>query len=100
MYLNQEEPMPQPEHDTLPPLSSQLQALIQQGWEHEVLSQLPASYEPQARATGAFVRPRRLTCLVDLLRALLAYALLPSSLRQLGAWAFLIPLATLSHSPC
>jgi hypothetical protein len=97
MYLNQEEPMPQPEHDTLPPLSSQLQALIQQGWEHEVLSQLPASYEPQARTMGAFVRARRLTCVGDLLRGLLASVLCACSLRQLGAWAVLIGLANLSH---
>src|SRR5258708_18275264 len=97
MYLNQEEPMPQPEHDTLPPLSSQLQALIQQGWEHEVLSQLPASYEPQARTMGAFVRARGLSCVGNLIRGLLAYVLCASSLRQLGAWAVLIGLANISH---
>src|SRR5260370_7005450 len=97
MYLNQEEPMPQLEHDTLPPLSSQLQALIQQGWEHEVLSQLPANYQLQARTMGAFVRARRLTCVGDLLRGLLAYVLCASSLRHLGAWAVLIALANLSH---
>ena len=89
--------MPQPEHDTLPPLSSQLQALIQEGWEREVLSQLPASYEPQARTMGAFVRARRLTCVGDLLRGLLAYVLCACTLRQLGAWAVLIGLADLSH---
>lgn len=89
--------MPQPEHDTLPPLSSQLQALIQEGWEQAVLSQLPASYESQARTMGALVRARRLTCVGDLLRGLLAYVLCASSLRQLGAWAVLIGLANLSH---
>jgi Transposase DDE domain len=89
--------MPQPVHDTLPPLSSQLQALIQQGWEQEVLSQLPATYEQQARATGAFVRARGLKCVGDLLRGLLAYVLCASSLRHLGAWAVLIGLANLSH---
>jgi hypothetical protein len=89
--------MPQPEHDTLPPLSSQLQALIQVGWEQEVLSQLPANYEPQARTMGAFVRARRLRCVGDLLRGLLAYVLCASSLRHLGAWAVLIGLANLSH---
>jgi len=47
--------MPQSVHDTLPPLSSQLQALIQEGWEQEVLAELPATYEQQARTTGAFV---------------------------------------------
>jgi hypothetical protein len=95
--LNQEETMPQPVHDTLPPLSSQLQALIQQGWEQEVLSQLPATYEQQARTMGAFVRARGLSCVADLLRGLLAYVLCASSFRQLGAWAVLIGLANLSH---
>lgn len=89
--------MPQPEHATLPPLSTQLQALIRDGWEHEVLSQLPASSEPQARTMGAFVRARGLTCVGDLLRGLLAYVLCACSLRQLGAWAVLIGLANLSH---
>ena len=89
--------MPQPEHDTLPLLSSQLHTLIQAGWEQEVLSQLPANYEPQARTMGAFVRARRLRCVGDLLRGLLAYVLCAPSLRQLGAWAVLIGLANLSH---
>src|SRR5579884_868312 len=89
--------MSQPEHDTLPPLSTQLQALIQNGWEQEVLSQLPISYEQQARTLGAFVRAKKLKCVGDLLRGLLAYVLSVSSLRQLGAWAVLIDLANLSH---
>ena len=46
--------MPHSLHNTLPPLSEQLQTLIQEGWEQEVLSQLPADYEQQARQTGAF----------------------------------------------
>jgi len=89
--------MPQSVHDTLPPLSSQLQAIIQDGWEQEVLSQLPADYEQQARTTGAFVRARDLKCVGDLLRGLLAYVLCAPSFRQLGAWALLIGLANLSH---
>jgi hypothetical protein len=90
--------MPHPSlYDTLPPLSEQLQALIQQGWEQEVLSQLPADYEQQARHTRAFVRVRGLACVGDLLRGLLAYVLCAPSLRHLGAWAVLIGLADLSH---
>lgn len=89
--------MPQSVHDTLPPLSSQLQAVIQDGWEQEVLCQLPADYEQQARTTGAFVRARDLKCVGDLLRGLLAYVLCAPSFRQLGAWALLIGLANLSH---
>ncbi len=89
--------MPQSVHDTLPPLSSQLQALIQEGWEQEVLAELPATYEQQARTTGAFVRARGLKCVADLLRGLLAYVLCAPSFRHLGAWALLIGLANLSH---
>lgn len=89
--------MPQSEHDTLPPLSSQLHTLIQEEWAHEVLSQLPADYESQARTLGAFVRARKLRGVGDLLRGLLAYVLCASSLRQLGAWAVLSGLANLSH---
>jgi hypothetical protein len=95
--LIQEETMPQYLHDTLPPLSTQLQALIKLGWEQEVLSQLPADYEQQARTTGAFVRAKGLKCVADLLRGLLAYVLCAPSFRHLGAWAVLIGLANLSH---
>lgn len=89
--------MPQSPHDSLPELSSQLHDLIREGWEQEVVSQLPADYEQQARLTGAFVRARGLTCVADLLRGLLAYVLCAPSFRQLGAWAVLIGLANLSH---
>lgn len=89
--------MPQQAHDTLPPQSSQLQALIRDGWEQEVLSQLPADYEQRARQLGAFVRVRGLGCVADLLRGLLAYVLCAPSLRHLGSWAVLIGLANLSH---
>lgn len=89
--------MPQPEHHTVPPLSSQLQALIQQGWEQEVLSQLPPDAAQQARTLGAFVRAKGLSCVGHLLRGLLAYVLCAPSLRHLGAWAVLIGVANLSH---
>lgn len=88
--------MPQPSHDTLPPLSAQLKALIDDGWQ-EVKNRLPESYEQQARTTGAFVRVRKLKCAADLLRGLLAYVLFASSLRQLGIWSVIIELANLSH---
>lgn len=89
--------MPQSLHDTLPPLSEQLHTLIQDGWEQEVLCQLPADYEQQARRSGAFVRVRGLASVGDLLRGLLAFVLCVSSLRHLGSWAVLIGLANLSH---
>jgi hypothetical protein len=89
--------MPHSQHDSVPPLPEQLAAVIQDGWEQEVLSQLPTDYEQQARRLGAFVRRHGLACVGDLLRGLLAYVLCAPSLRQLGAWAVLIGLANLSH---
>jgi hypothetical protein len=89
--------MPQPEHHTVLSWSAQLQALLQVGWEQEVLAQLPAEAKQQAQTLGAFVRAKKLKCIGDLLRGLLAYVLSVSSLRELGAWAVLIDLANLSH---
>ncbi len=89
--------MPQSQHDTAPSLFSQLQTLLQHGWEQEVLSQLPVGSEQQARTMGAFVRAKGLKCVADLLRGLLAYVLCARSFRHLGAWALLIGLANLSH---
>ena len=76
--------MPQRAHDTLPPQSSQLQALIRDGWGQEVLSQLPADYEQRAQQLGAFVRVRGLGCVADLLRGLLAYVLPPCVIWAVG----------------
>ncbi len=89
--------MPHPNHDSVPALSAQLHTLIQNGWEQEVLPQLPARAWQQARTLGAFVRGKNLRSPADLLRGLLAYVLCASSFRQLGAWAVLIGLANLSH---
>ena len=77
--------MPDSTHDSVSDLSAQLHALLDQGWEQDVVSQLPADYEQQARRTGAFVRARGLRCVADLLRELLAYVLCAPSFRQLGA---------------
>src|SRR5436309_1419767 len=88
--------MPQQQQHTLPALDEQLQASINQGWEHEVLPQLPVDYEVQAQRLGAFVRQRQIKRVSDLLRALLAYVLCAPSFRQLGSWALLIGLANLS----
>ena len=87
--------MPQQQH-TLPALDEQLQAVINEGWEHEVLPQLPADYEQQAQCLGAFVRQRQIKRVADLLRARLSYVLCAPSFRQLGSWALLIGLANLS----
>lgn len=89
--------MPQQSYHTLPALDEQLQAVIKQGWEHEVLPQLPVDYEQQAESLKAFVRQRQIKRVSDLLRALLAYVLCAPSFRHLGSWAVLIGLANLSN---
>src|SRR5689334_21160875 len=89
--------MPQRQHHTLPPRSEQLQAVLTEGWEQEVLAQLPTDYEQQAEHFKAFVRHRAIKRVADLLRALLAYVLCAPSFRQLGSWAVLIGLANISH---
>jgi len=85
--------MPQQQHHTLPAIDEQLRAVINQGWEHEVLPQVPVDYEEQAHRLGAFVRQGQIQRVADLLRALLAYVLCAPSFRQLGSWAVLIGLA-------
>jgi Transposase DDE domain len=89
--------MPHQQHHTLPALSEQLQAVINEGWEQEVLPQLPADYQHQAESLKAFVRQREIKGAGDLLRALLAYVLCAPSFRQLGSWALLIGLANISN---
>jgi IS4 transposase len=53
--------------------------------------------EAEARATGAFSRPRRVKCGVDLLRLVFAYCLGLTGLRLTAAWAEGIGLASLSN---
>lgn len=53
--------------------------------------------EQEARATGAFRRPREVKCGVDLLRLILAYCLGVMGLRLTAAWAETIGLASLSN---
>ncbi|MFQ3610569.1 MAG: IS4 family transposase, partial [Fimbriimonadales bacterium] len=57
---------------------------------------LPLDLEATAYATQALQRKRHIQSAHDLLRLVLAYSLCDYSLRQLGAWAHLIGLGTLS----
>ncbi len=88
--------MPQ-HHHTLPPLSEQLQVVINEGWDQEVLPQLPPTYVQQAEQLHALIRHREFQRVSDLLRGLLAYVLCAPSFRQMGGWAVLIGLANISH---
>jgi len=53
--------------------------------------------EQEARATGAFRRPREVKCGVELLRLIFAYCLGVMGLRLTAAWAEAIGLASLSN---
>jgi hypothetical protein len=81
-----------------PEVTEQGIKLIDQEWEKQVLTRLPAETEEQAFKLGAFVRCREIKSVGDLLRALLAYVLCVSSFRQLGSWAVLLGLANISDT--
>src|SRR6476661_606741 len=67
-------------------------------WTTEVVPRLPAELETQARALGALQRHRGFTSASLLLRGLLAYALVASSLSELAAWGVLSDVADLAAS--
>jgi hypothetical protein len=83
---------------TAPEVREQATKLINQEWEEQVLTRLPAKTEEQAFLLGAFVRCRELKSVRNLLRALLAYVLCVSSFRQLGSWAVLLGIANISDT--
>jgi hypothetical protein len=89
--------MPHQPHHSLPTLDEQLQAVINEGWEQDVLPQLPTDCEQQAEQLHALLRHREFQRASDLLRGLLAYVLCAPSFRHLGGWAILIGLANISH---
>jgi hypothetical protein len=90
--------MPAHSHHTAVSQASQPLTLLEEAWATEVVPQLPADLDEQARTLKAFVRVRGLACPTDLLRALLAFALADHSTRSLGAWAVLVGLADLSEA--
>ena len=67
-------------------------------WHTEIVPQLPANLESQARALGAFQRKRAFATATDLLRGLLAYATSTTSLRHLGCWGVLTEVADIAPS--
>ena len=65
-------------------------------WETEIRPLFPATYQEQARRLGAWTRTRGIPAIDALLQALLCYVLCARSLRQLGAWATLVGLGSIS----
>lgn len=65
-------------------------------WQTEIRPLLPATYQEQARRLGAWTRTRGVPAIDALLQVLLCYVLCARSLRQLGAWATLVGLGSIS----
>ena len=83
-------------HHTPEENQEQRLALVNHLWETEVMPQLPADLEEQAKKHKAFQRQRQVANAYDLLRAILGYVLGGLSTRQWGAWAVIIGLADIS----
>src|SRR5260370_35560570 len=85
--------MSQPSHDAEVVPQMQLPPRLLDLWETEIVPQLPATLDEQARALKAYQRYREIKRASDLLRALLAWVLGGCSFRQLGGWPVLLGLA-------
>ena len=66
-------------------------------WNEVVSTRLPANLEEQARRLKAWKRKREVRSVPDLLRALLVYACCQYSFRELGMWAVLKGIGSLSE---
>jgi hypothetical protein len=69
----------------------------EEAWHRLLEQRLPRDWEEQARKTKAWQRTRKLQQVADLLRALLVSAAFGFSFRQLGLWATLVGLGSLSE---
>ncbi len=90
--------MSQPSHDTEVVPQMQLPPRLLDLWETEIVPQLPATLDEQARALKAYQRYREIKRASDLLRALLAWVLGGCSFRQLGCWAVILGVADISEA--
>jgi Transposase DDE domain len=64
---------------------------------HALLKRLPSEWQEQAIRLGAWQRVRKLARLTDLLRGLLVYAACGYSFRELGIWATVVGIGSLSE---
>src|SRR5260370_40142189 len=90
--------MSQPSHDAEVVPQMQLPPRLLDLWETEIVPQLPATLDEQARALKAYQRYREIKRASDLLRALLAWVLGGCSFRQLGCWAVILGVADISEA--
>jgi hypothetical protein len=68
----------------------------EEDWQ-SLLKRLPNDWQEQAIGLGAWQRVRKLACIGDLLRALLVYAACGYTFRELGLWATLVGIGSLSE---
>ena len=66
-------------------------------WNEVVTTRLPANLQAKARQLKAWKRKREVRSVDDLLRALLVYACCQYSFRELGMWAVLKGIGSLSE---
>jgi len=85
-------------YDTIPPQVVPLEQMTSDAWEQEICPRLPAWWETQAEALGAWRRDRQVHRPADLLRAILAYVLCGYSFRLLGCWSVMRGIASISET--
>ena len=90
--------MPQRSHHTEASSQRQLPPRPLDLWETEIVPQLPAKLDEQARLLKAYQRSREIDRASDLLRALLAWVLGGYSFRQLTCWAVILGVADISEA--
>lgn len=90
--------MPQRSHHTEASSQMQLPPRPLDLWETEIVPQLPAKLDEQARLLKAYQRYREIDRASDLLRALLAWVLGGCSFRQLACWAVILGVADISEA--
>jgi DDE family transposase len=89
--------MSTPTHDSETRLTVQEVDLNDATWNEVVATKLPSNLEEQARLHKAWSRKRGINSVSNLLRALLVYACCQYSFRELGMWAVLKGIGSLSE---
>jgi hypothetical protein len=89
--------MSRPAYDSQMQPRAQEEDLNDRAWNEVVTTKLPANLEEQARLHKAWSRKRGVSSVSDLLRALLVYACCQYSFRELGMWAVLKGIGSLSE---
>src|SRR5438046_7429503 len=87
--------MPKHSHDTTREQASQA-SQSEDDWSKQILPQLPANLQEQARKLKAFERSRKISSASDLLRGLLAYVYTAHSFQHLSMWSVLLGVADVS----